>query len=1085
MLHNKALVVLGMHRSGTSALTGLLARLGVDLGPRLMAGSDDNEAGFWEHLDIVNCHDELLAGLSLRWDDPCPLPVEWWHTPEAVRCREALTAILRRDFACSPLWGIKDPRICRLLPLWIPLLRELGVDPHFIIVTRHPEESAQSLARRNGFSTAKSHMLWLEHALGAELDTRGFSRAFVMYEDFLRHHRETMERLGSELRIDWPEQNPEDAMRDFIDPQKRHHRGGDLAALPPQVRMTYEAMLHFVAGRLDEAQHLLDPLHQALGGLRPLFGAQLRERGVDLQQQIDEQHGMLTWQISVLQDKNRGLDNERLAQMGRVKHREEKITTLETKIETLKSKVEDYKQRTDEAHGNLQAMRDSWGWTFSKPVRVLEKAIGLAPARSVTKPARKSEKRKPEDNGVQGTPPVRESTVPQSVLADPPAPPAGDAKAWMSAANAGALNAFLASGHRMKFASNSKPVVSVLLVLFNRAELTFACLRSLREIARVSFELVIVDNASTDATSMLLERLDGAVIHHNAQNVHFLEGANQAARAASGTYLLFLNNDAQLLPGAVEAAVECIVSAPDIGAVGARIILPDGRLQEAGSIVWSDGSCAGYGRGGDPAASEFQFRRDVDFCSGAFLLTPRNVFEECGGFSEIYKPAYYEEVDYCMRLWARGLRVVYEPRATILHYEFASSSEPAKAVDLQRRNHGVFQRAHAEALKNHLPPANANVLAARSRNRGSSRILLIEDRVPHQHLGSGFPRSNALLHTLQELGHAVTLFPFWSLTTEWAGVYQDLPRELEVIIGSRKEELPAFLRERQGFYDFIIVSRPHNMRFFRTLLSEEIIGRARVIYDAEAVFSMRAVTKAELEGAPLDVAAQDALLAEETALCAGAHALVSVSEHEKNVLEKHSGLRCAVLSHRIENAESTAPFASRHGLLFAGAVHEEDSPNADSLLWFGREVFPLVREKLNVVLTVAGPNDSEKIRAFEDASLRFAGAVPDLNPFYNKARVFIAPTRFAAGIPIKVLDAAAHGVPVVATPLLARQLGWKDGVELLVAGSASEFAAKCVALHEDPELWEKIRDGALAAVQRDCSAERFAQGVKEALELAR
>ena len=136
---------------------------------------------------------------------------------------------------------------------------------------------------------------------------------------------------------------------------------------------------------------------------------------------------------------------------------------------------------------------------------------------------------------------------------------------------------------------------------------------------------------------------------------------NQAAREAHGKYLLVLNNDAQLQPGALRSALTTIGSSPDIGAVGGRIILLDGTLQEAGSIIWRDGSCLGYGRGDDPFAPTYMFRRDVDYCSGAFLLTPRALWNQMGGFDEKYKPAYYEETDYCMRLWERGLRVVFDP----------------------------------------------------------------------------------------------------------------------------------------------------------------------------------------------------------------------------------------------------------------------------------------------------------------------------------------------------------------------------------------------------------------------------------------
>src|SRR5262249_6159644 len=156
-----------------------------------------------------------------------------------------------------------------------------------------------------------------------------------------------------------------------------------------------------------------------------------------------------------------------------------------------------------------------------------------------------------------------------------------------------------------------------------------------------------------------------------------------AARVARGEVLLLLNNDTQVLPGTLESALATIRSDSGIGAVGARLVLLDGTLQEAGSIIWRDGSCLGYGRGDSPYAPMYMFRRDVDYCSGAFLLTPRKIWEQLGGFDERFRPFYYEETDYCARLWERGLRVVYEPKAVLLHYEFASSGSAKSATDVQ------------------------------------------------------------------------------------------------------------------------------------------------------------------------------------------------------------------------------------------------------------------------------------------------------------------------------------------------------------------------------------------------------------------
>jgi GT2 family glycosyltransferase len=286
-------------------------------------------------------------------------------------------------------------------------------------------------------------------------------------------------------------------------------------------------------------------------------------------------------------------------------------------------------------------------------------------------------------------------------------PESASAKSAMSALLVVRLNTLLSGTAILKLPVSDTPDISIILVLHNRAELTLACLASIREClgaSEIGIQVVIFDNGSTDLTSDLLARVEGANIIRNSENLHFLRGVNRAAAEAIGRHILLLNNDAQLLPGSLEAALRTLESATDIGAVGGRIILPDGTLQEAGSIIWSDGSCLGYARGRKPDDPEVMFRRDVDFCSGAFLLTRRELFERLDGFDEDFAPAYYEEVDYCVRLWQAGFRVVYDPGVVILHYEFASSSSSTEALLLQRTNRRLFCDKHSDWLRERRAP---------------------------------------------------------------------------------------------------------------------------------------------------------------------------------------------------------------------------------------------------------------------------------------------------------------------------------------------------------------------------------------------
>ena len=199
------------------------------------------------------------------------------------------------------------------------------------------------------------------------------------------------------------------------------------------------------------------------------------------------------------------------------------------------------------------------------------------------------------------------------------------------------LKEFLARAEPLVLPESNSPKVSILLVFFNQAHLSLLCLESIIEHAS-EVEVIIVDNHSTDKTAQLLNLISGAKLIKNQDNLGFVKAVNQGAALAGAEHILLLNNDTRLEQGAIEYANETLESGEDIGAVGGKILLLDGSLQEAGSLIWQDGSCLGYGRGEDPEQPEYMFRRDVDYCSGAFLLFRKQDFIALNGFDEAVCP---------------------------------------------------------------------------------------------------------------------------------------------------------------------------------------------------------------------------------------------------------------------------------------------------------------------------------------------------------------------------------------------------------------------------------------------------------------
>ncbi len=254
------IVVLGMHRSGTSAMAGVLDLLGAKAGRSLLPAQESvNPRGFWEHAEVVRLHDELLQALNSGWYDERPFPDDWFEMPLAREIRFELAEVLRNEFSGMPLWVLKDPRLCRLLPLWDRLFADVGIKPFYVLVVRDPVEVAASLAQRDGLVEAKSYLLWSKYVLESEQATRTHPRLVVSYDALLEDWRTALaplvEKHGIPLAL-----NDVDAMAhvsSFLEPALRHHSrstssSDSIEPLRKQAQEIYEAILGNDAKRLDQ-----------------------------------------------------------------------------------------------------------------------------------------------------------------------------------------------------------------------------------------------------------------------------------------------------------------------------------------------------------------------------------------------------------------------------------------------------------------------------------------------------------------------------------------------------------------------------------------------------------------------------------------------------------------------------------------------------------------------------------------------------------------------------------------------------------------------------------------------------------------
>lgn len=222
----KCIVVLGMHRSGTSAIMRVVNLLGVYLGTNLYPPKPHNPRGLWENREIMEIHESLFDYFGNHWlDFLAPLPENWWLNDNIQPFKLKLVNIVRQNFSKSSIWGLKDPRLCRLLPLWYSIFKEISCQPYFIHIIRNPLEVAASLKKRNRLTQNVALLLWLQHILESEKSSRGYPRVFVTFDLLMQDWRMTMKKIEKILGLKWPKDTNEVAEQvdSFLSPGLKHY----------------------------------------------------------------------------------------------------------------------------------------------------------------------------------------------------------------------------------------------------------------------------------------------------------------------------------------------------------------------------------------------------------------------------------------------------------------------------------------------------------------------------------------------------------------------------------------------------------------------------------------------------------------------------------------------------------------------------------------------------------------------------------------------------------------------------------------------------------------------------------------------
>ena len=634
----------------------------------------------------------------------------------------------------------------------------------------------------------------------------------------------------------------------------------------------------------------------------------------------------------------------------------------------------------------------------------------------------------------------------------------------------------------------SEPDVSIVIPVYNKWIYTAACLRSLSDTSsRASFEVIVVDDQSSDETAEWLAAVDGLNCIRNEKNLGFIGSCNRGAAAARGNYVVMLNNDTQVLEGWLDALLETFDRFPDTGMAGARLIYPDGSLQENGGIIFNDGSGWNYGKNDEADKPEYQYVREVDYCSGACIMLRAELFRELGGFDSLYAPAYYEDTDLAFQLRARGLKVRVQPRATIVHHEGVTSG--TDIVSGTKRFQAVNRKKFLERWKDELaahpvPIANPDDRSAIRRARDhrlKGRILVIDAYTPEPDQDSGSLRLRYLLDCFINLGYGVTFFAdnrghdgSYTIDLQQAGV--------EVIYSPWLDSLHDFFSQRGPEFSFVMISRHYVAANYISLL-ERYCPDTKFIFDTVDLHYLREQRLAELEDSlPLKrVAAQTRR--SELAVIHDADVTLVVSPVEKSVLERDAPeARVHVISNVHKVVGSRRSWADRKDIFFVGGY--QHPPNVDAATWFVGKIWPLVRKQLpDIQFHLIGSKAPEQIRSLHGNGVQFHGFVKSLEPWLDDCRLAVAPLRYGAGIKGKVNISMSRGQPVVATQMAVEGMFVKSGKDILVAENAEDFADEIVRLYQDEQLWNEISTAGLENVRKYFSVETARLSLQELLRV--